>query len=730
MRKSTLQTGMKTPIERFYGIGEKRAEAFHKLNIHTAGELVYHFPRAYEPRGNVKTTASAEDGEVCSLVLTVASEPKAHMIRRGMTIVKFTAFDEAGLCALTFFNQPYIKDMAHKGMVFRFFGKVTREAGGTDFYAPLVERTADKRRVTVSMTNPVMEAVSARAPLRNFVPVYPLTAGISQKLMGSTVRVALSAVSSDLEDYLPEAILEKYDLCPLMEALTSIHTPESMEETEAALRRLAFDELYLFALSMLLAKEHETKRMTTPFSGTDRTPFLNALPYTLTNGQKKVTEAIERDMTGGTLMNRLVVGDVGSGKTVCAAYAVYLALANGKQAAVMAPTEILARQHFEELSLLFASFGYRTELLVGSMTAAAKRKALQNLGNGTSSLVIGTHALIEEAVSFHDLALAVIDEQHRFGASQRRRLAEKAGAVHVLAMSATPIPRTLAMVLYCDTDVSILDEIPPGRQKVDTFHVNESYRARLNAFIRKNIEDGGQVYIVCPAVEEEETLESESGEKLSAHDLIPLGGREEKPKRKAATVFAETLANVFPEYQVAFVHGKLSGREKDRIMTEFAKGDIQILVSTTVIEVGVNVPRATLMIVENAELFGLSALHQLRGRVGRGEKKSYCVLVSDSKTEKARERLKLLCDTNDGFKVAEKDLEMRGPGDFLEQNGVKTRQSGEFSLGIASLERDVKLLYTAFDEAKATLAGDPRLEKEENRLLRKHLQEKKQINIL
>ncbi len=725
MRKNMLERHEQTPIERFYGIGEKRAEAFHKLGIFHARDLVYHFPRAYEPRGNVKTTATAENGEVCSLILTVAAEPKNAMIRRGMTLTKFTAFDEDGMCHITFFNQPYIKDAAHKGMMFRFFGKVVRDEKTVDFYAPLIET---EKKGAVSMTSPVMEAVTPKNPLRSLVPVYPLTAGISQKLMGNTVREALE-ILRDMPDFLPAGLREKHGLSALYEALCRIHMPETQEDTTDAIRRLAFDELYLFALSMMLAKNGEIKRIREPLDMPDRSVFERALPYALTTAQNRVADAIATDMTSGSVMNRLIVGDVGSGKTVMAAFAVYIALANGKQAAIMAPTEILARQHYEELSSFFARFGYRTELLVGSMTASAKKKAVANLVSGVASLVIGTHALIEETVDFHELALAVIDEQHRFGAAQRRKLTEKAGNVHVLTMSATPIPRTLAMVLYCDTDVSIIDEMPPGRQKVDTFLVDERYRRRLNAFIRKNIETGGQVYVVCPAGEEEETLEGEGGEKLSASELILLGGREEKTKRKAATAFAAELASVFPEYRVAFVHGKLNGKEKDRIMTEFADGNIQILVSTTVIEVGVNVPRATLMIVENAELFGLSALHQLRGRVGRGTMKSYCVLVSDSKTEKARERLKLLCETNDGFKVAEKDLEMRGPGDFLEQNGAKTRQSGEFDLGIASLERDVKLLYTAFDEAKLTLARDPKLESEENRGLAARLQEKNRMQI-
>jgi len=711
MRKNLLDVGKDTPIERFYGVGAKRAEAFHKMGIFTASDAVYRFPRAYEPRGNVKTTVSAEDAEICSLILTVADDPKSVMVRKGMTITKFKAFDEDGNCTLIFFNQPYIRDQAARGMTFRFFGKIKRERSG------------------VSMTNPIMEAFGRAGILRDLVPIYSLTAGITQKFMGSVMRESLAAVRSEtdgIKEYLPDEMRSRLGLCGVTEALSMIHEPRVMEETVTAIRRLAFDELFMFALSMMLYGKNEKTACTEAYTNFDDTVFMESLPYALTGAQKRTFEAVANDLKGGTLMNRLIVGDVGSGKTVCAAYAVYLALINGKQAAIMAPTEILARQHYGELSELFGSMGYRVALLVGSMTASAKKKTVMALGLGEVDLVIGTHALIEDTVVFKNLGLCVIDEQHRFGAAQRSALAKKGRNTHVLTMSATPIPRTLAMVVYCDTDVSMIDEMPPGRQKVDTFLVGESYRERLNAFIRKNIEAGGQVYIVCPAVEEEEKLVSESGETLFKNDILSLGGEEEeKPRLKAAVDFAKVLSEeVFPEYRSAFVHGKQSGKEKDRIMNAFAAGEIDILVSTTVIEVGVNVPRATLMIVENAETFGLSALHQLRGRVGRGKRKSYCVLVSDSKTQKARERLGILCKTNDGFAIAQKDLEMRGPGDFLEQSFGKTRQSGEFDLGIASLEKDVKLLYTAFDEAKRLLAEDPSLSLEENRALAKALKER------
>ena len=709
MRKSSLAMGADTPIERFFGIGEKRAAAFHKLGLFTASNFAHFYPRAYEPRGNVKTTETAEDGDVCSLIMTIGTEPKNAMIRRGMTLTKFVAVDEFGDCAITFFNQPYIKDSAHRGMVFRFFGKVKREG------------------MKLSMISPVMEPCGGAVKLRPLVPVYPLTAGISQKLMGATVKCALDAVFADgFSDYLPEAVREKHGLLDLKTALRGIHLPESQADVEMAVRRLAFDSLYFFGLSMSLFGAKEKKTAAVPYHLPRKEAFLSAFSYELTGAQQRTFREIEADMTGGMLMDRLVVGDVGSGKTVCAAYAAFLAMENGTQAAIMAPTEILARQHFEELSAFFERFGYRTALLVGSMTAAQKRRTLDYIAVGAVDLVIGTHALIEEAVTFRELGIAVIDEQHRFGAGQRKALSEKGASVHILTMSATPIPRTLAMVLYFGTDVSIIDEMPPGRQKVDTFVVNESYRARLNAFIRKNVKAGGQVYVVCPAVEEEEVLESESGEKFSGEELIRIGFfDEEKPRRKAAVDFAKTLSEkYFPDLAVAFIHGKMNGKQKDDIMRRFAAGEIQILVSTTVIEVGVNVPRATLMIVENAEVFGLSALHQLRGRVGRGKTKSYCVLVSDSKSEKSRERLKTLSATGNGFEIAEKDLEMRGPGDFLMQVSGKTRQSGEFDLGLATLSGDVALLYIAFEEAKRTLSLDPTLSDASHAALRREVEKR------
>ncbi len=697
------KSGVYSPVTKLYGVGQKRAESFAKLGIENVGDLVFHFPRAYENRGNVKTIDEAEDGELCSFILCVAAPPKTAMIRRGMTLTKLSAVDETGKCGITFFNQPYVRDVLTQGAYFRFYGRIKKTG-----------RTA-------TLASPVFEPVLPHRPLRPLVPIYPLAAGLSQKFVAGAVREALPlALSGEgaLSEYLSHEIREKYSLAELSFALREIHEPGTMEKAEKARRRLAFDEMYLFALQIMREGRKEKTPSTFAFPTPDRAAFLSRLPYAPTGAQKRTFDEIERDMTGGLRMHRLLTGDVGSGKTLCAQYAVYTTVCGGAQAAIMAPTEILARQHYESFYPMFEQMGYKVELLIGAMTATQTRRVCENLLFGITDIVIGTHALIEDTVVFKNLGLVIIDEQHRFGAGQRARLYEKSRDCHMLSMSATPIPRTLAFVLYGDYDLSTLDEMPPGRKTVDTFVVTESYRARLYAFIRKNVEEGGQVYVVCPSVEEQkEVLECENGEKVELSELFTFGMDEEreKPKLFAAVDYAKELAeNVFPDIPVGFVHGKMKSSEKERAMSAFFRGEMKILVSTTVIEVGVNVPSATLMIVENAEMFGLSALHQLRGRVGRGDKQSYCILVSSSKSERATTRLKILKDNHDGYKIAELDLAMRGPGDFIAERGGYVRQSGEASFRLASLSGDTKLLYDAFEAAKATLADDAELTKTEN----------------
>lgn len=703
--------GIYSPITSLYGVGAKRAESFAKLGIENVGELVYHFPRAYENRGNVKTLAQAVDGELCSFILCVAAPPKTAMIRKGMTLTKLSAVDETGKCNITFFNQPYVRDVLVQGAYFRFYGRISKETK------------------TPSLSSPIFEPVVSHKELRPLVPIYPLSAGLSQKFVSGAVREALSlALTGEgaISEHLPHEIREKYSLASLSFALRAIHEPQTFEEAEKARRRLAFDEMFLFALGMMREGKKEKTKSRYAFPKPDRKRFLSAIPYAPTRAQMRTFDEMEVDMTNGVRMHRLLTGDVGSGKTLCAQYAVFTAVCGGAQAAIMAPTEILARQHYESFYPMFEKMGCRVELLIGAMTAAQKRKVCENLRFGITDIVIGTHALIEDTVEFRELGLVIIDEQHRFGASQRARLYEKSRDCHLLSMSATPIPRTLAFVLYGDYDLSTLDEMPPGRKTVDTFVVNESYRERLYAFIRKNVEAGGQVYIVCPSVEEQkEVLEGENGEKVEISELFSfdIDVHEEKPKLFAAVDYAKELSeNIFPDIPVGFVHGKLKSAQKEKVMSAFCAGEIKILVSTTVIEVGVNVPSATLMIVENAEMFGLSALHQLRGRVGRGDKQSYCVLVSGSKSERAATRLKILKDHHDGYKIAELDLAMRGPGDFIAERGGYVRQSGEASFRLASLSGDTKLLYDAFEAAKATLSDDAELAKPENAPLFAHLE--------
>lgn len=709
MRNNSLSLGINTPTENLYGVGAKRAEALARMGIFTALDLACHFPRGYEMRGNVKTVKEAVDGEVCSLMLTIAAPAKSAMIRRSMTVTKVLGCDETGRCSITFFNQPYIRDMLKTGTEARFYGKIERKGGA------------------VSMTSPAVEIARGGVPLRPFVPVYPLTEGISQKLMSSYVRAALDAVFDPsspncLCEGLPYELRKKYGLCDIKYALCQIHCPVDCEAIERAKKRLAFEEMYLFALMLSMAGKNEKSCSGKKFLPADRKSFLSALPFELTGAQKRTIDEIESDMTGGMQMNRLVSGDVGSGKTVCAAYAAYVALQNHTQAALMAPTEILARQHYLDLSPLFEKLGYSCRLLVGATSAAEKKRITADLSAGKIDLLIGTHALIEDTVVFENPGIVITDEQHRFGAGQRERLAKKSGDCHILTMSATPIPRTLALVLFGGLDISAVDELPPGRQKIGTFAVDESYRTRLNGFIRKTVTEGGQVYIVCPAVEEQETFTGEGGEKLSLADIMPLDGERDAVKLKTAVDYAKHLSETeFPDLRVAFIHGKMKSAQKEKTMAEFAAGNIDILVSTTVIEVGVNVPNASLMIVENAEFFGLSQLHQLRGRVGRGKRKSYCILVSDSKNEKSRARLSVMCSTQDGYKIAEKDLELRGPGDFIAQAGGRIRQSGGVEMKFGSLG-DSKLLYDAFAAAEETRRTDPYLALPENEGTRRQIE--------
>lgn len=689
-----------TSVKKLYGVGEKLEKALNGCGVFNVRDLLYRFPRAYQNRADVRQLSDTEShGEFHSYILTIATEPKIAMIRRGMNILKFRAFDESGSVNVTYFNQNYLKDVFHQGSTFRFWGKVIQE----------------KRTLTLS--SPSYDVVSENTFLAPLIPVYPLSSGLNQKLIAKLEREAISNIPLFLTDYLPQTVREENNLATLAYALKNIHFPESEEALSRAIRRLTFDELYLFALSLSKIKSVQREKGAPVMNDVTVDELYSLLPYEPTGAQKRAISEIGRDMTGygmlTTPMNRIVVGDVGSGKTLCALAGAYIATKNGYQCALMAPTEILASQHYESLMPYLSKLNIKCELLTGSTPAKLKKQTLGRLKSGETQFVIGTHALIQTGVEFENLALAITDEQHRFGATQRALLSEKSKASHTLVMSATPIPRTLTFMLYGDLDISLIDEMPPGRKRVDTFVVNEEYRTRLNAFVRKQVENGNQVYIVCPAVEEKR----EDIDNVSDYDPFSIMLDDTQPPLKHAVDYARELKeNIFPDLRVEFIHGKLKGKEKDAIMMDFASGRIDILVSTTVIEVGVNVPNATLMIVENAERFGLSQLHQLRGRVGRGDSQSYCVLVSDSKSATSKERLNIMRTVYDGYTIAERDLQMRGPGDFFSTSN-QIRQSGSLDLGIAKSCTDTGLVHSAFESARKTLLIDPTLSKPENSLL-------------
>ncbi len=700
---------LSAPITTLSGVGEARKKAYDRLGIHSVRDLLYHFPRAFENRGDIRLLSDVRSGEKCAVVLTVSTECRVARVKRGMSILKFRAFDDSGVCEISFFNQEYLRTSFPLGAVFRFYGKV--EKAGNRF----------------TMTSPAFEPYNESRPLPPLFSVYPLTEGLSQKIISTNVAQALRIAAAHLEDHLPEYIRTAEGLATLPWAIKEIHQPFDYQSLHEAKRRLAFDEFFRFALALgTMGKTPRT--MGAPVCAvSDQTmkEFYSALPYQLTGAQARAVAEIRHDMATETAMNRMLVGDVGCGKTVCAAAAMFIAVRSGRQAALMAPTGILATQHASDLLPLFESMGIKGALLTGHTTPAQKKKIYAALTAVDPAkrldVVIGTQALLSEGVSFAAPGLVITDEQHRFGVNQRATLSEKNAHAHLLCMSATPIPRSLALVLYGDLDVSRIDEMPPGRQRVDTFVVDESYRARLDAFIRKNVGEGGQVYVVCPAVEEKPEEDEgliplwadfgrEAGGFEAAAATPPWEMTPSEPDMKAAVQFAQELAARMPDLRVAYVHGKMKAAEKDQVMGDFANGQVQVLVSTTVIEVGVNVPNACLMIVENAERFGLSQLHQLRGRVGRGQRKSYCILVKAGGGDTAKARLEVMRTTYDGYRIAEQDLTQRGPGDFLAPvSGMGIRQSGGFRLQVAEGWQDASLMDHAFNHARAILGDDPEL---------------------
>ncbi len=687
------------------GVGDARKKALSKMGIETVGDLLSCYPRGYQNRGDTLTLREIRekliDGErgPFSAILTISSEPKVNMIRRGMVLMKVRAFDETGSVEITWFNQQYLRDSVHTGMTFRFFGRFSAE------------------KSKMQLNSPIMEKYDEGVTLPDIVPVYPLTAGLNQKFMASITAEALRIGSRELTEYMPTDALEELRLPTYGYTIHTIHRPESLSALESAKRRLVFDELYLMFLSMALGRAVVQKPNSKKLRDTDISEFLSALPFEMTGAQMRSVGEIIGDMSGKTLMNRILTGDVGSGKTAVAEAAAYAAVKNGYRVAIMVPTEILALQHYDSFASLFGKLGISCACLTGSTKKSERERILRGITHSSSDridIVIGTHALISDGVEIDELGLAIIDEQHRFGVNQRAALFEKAKNVHSLVMSATPIPRTLTLAAYGSIDVSRIDELPAGRQKIDTFIVNEGYRERLNGFIKKQAEEGHQTYVVCPAVEEKEEKQTDI-ENAATFELFDVDITiDTSLPLKAATAHADYLADSLPELNVGFVHGKLKSAEKERVMNEFADGNVDVLVSTTVIEVGVNVPNATLMIVENAERFGLSQLHQLRGRVGRGDAKSYFILVSDTKDPAAMDRLRAVKSTTDGFEIAEYDLQMRGPGDFFGEGGT-IRQHGQMSLQLAATCRDTVLIERASFYANRTLGDDPHLTSEANR---------------
>ena len=681
-----------TPVTALSGVGKARAEALCRLGIDTLGDLVYHFPRAFENRADVRLLSKCDFDVPSSFILTVKTEARTARLPKGLTVSKLRMFDESGYCDITFFNSPFIKDVFRIGSTFRIFGKPALKKGKIEF------------------TNPKYEPYVEGIPLPDLIPIYPKTDGLSSKQIDKLIKLAIDEIVPTLKDPLPESVRLKYSLPSLTYALKNAHFPESEKALTASLSRLAFDELLTFGLGISISAVRKTCGKGIKFSPCSLTPITDRLPYELTPSQKAAVNDVYKDTVignGGAVspMARIIVGDVGCGKTVCAVMAMYIAVKSGYQAALMVPTEILARQHFEDVSELLSPLGIKVELLLGSTSAKEKRRIGSAILDGSADIIIGTHSLISDGVNFGRLGLVITDEQHRFGVAQRAALKEKSKTAHLLVMSATPIPRTLALTIYGDLDVSRITDMPKGRTKVDTYVVGEDYRVRLNDFIMKQIRLGGQCYVVCPSIESHEgdgnemVLDKRAGF-LPARSL----------NLKNATEYAEQLKKSLPTARIALLHGKMKGTEKDSVMHDFANGNIDVLVSTTVIEVGVNVPNASLIIVENAERFGLSQLHQLRGRVGRGARKSYCVLVSDAHAEKSLARLEVMRTVYDGYEIAERDLALRGPGEFFSSNSDNNlRQSGGFSFKFASLCNDSELFSAAFSTAKSIADADPGL---------------------
>ena len=643
-----MAISLDTSIQYLTGVGPKRAALYQKLDIHTVRDLLYYFPRSYIDLTAPCDIAAMPLFEQCAVRARVVAKSAPQYIRRGMTLFRVKVADDSGSMVITFFNAKYAVEALKYDTEYIFYGR----SGGT-----LTRR---------EMASPSIYPADLPNAL---IPVYPLTQGLSSKMVGANISQALQLLGEELDDPIPAFIRQEYHLCHLQFALRNIHLPTDRESAEIARRRLIFEELLMLALSLRSVRDDTYTQTSYVCGKADLQPFFDQMPFTLTGAQQRAIDQVRQDLAKNTPMNRLVQGDVGSGKTMVAAAASYIAFQNHYMSALMAPTEILAQQHYHGLSKLLEPLGMRLGLLCGSMTAKEKRDIKERIALGMVDLVIGTHALISKDVDLPNLALVVTDEQHRFGVRQRASLSEKSNHPHTLVMSATPIPRTLALMIYGDLDVSSIDELPPNRQPVKTYVISSKIKERAYNFLKDHLDRGLQGYIVCPLVEAMETTPAN------------LQNAEE---------YADTLARgPFQNYRVGVLHGKMRAKDREVIMQQFASGEIQLLVSTTVIEVGVDVPNAVIMMVENAERFGLSQLHQLRGRVGRGSVQSYCILISDTQNPDTKQRLQVLHQTNDGFKVAEYDLKARGPGDFLgkRQHGLPQLKIADLSSSMDTMEQ-------------------------------------------
>lgn len=668
-------------IKYIKGVGPNRATLLNKLGIYNLKDLITYFPREHEDRGKVKGIAELEDGEEALICAYPVARMNEVRIRGNLTLCKLIVRDETGTCQITWYNQSYLKNTFKPNERYKFFGKVSKKYGKAE------------------MQSPVYELENSNRNTGKIIPIYPLTYSLTQNTIRKIIENGLGEIEGKLEETLPKYILDKYNLYDYNTAIKQIHFPDNFANFNLAKKRLVFEELFSMQLALLsLKNKYEIKKPGIEFSKDAKmSDVIDILPFKPTGAQRRVLEEIDRDMESNKPMNRLLQGDVGSGKTVVALIAAYKAVKSGYQAVIMAPTAILATQHLETFNDILKDSGIRCELLISGITKKKKTEMLERLEKGEIDILIGTHAVLEENVKFNKLGLVVTDEQHRFGVRQRSIIVEKGNNPDVLVMTATPIPRTLALILYGDLDISIIDELPPNRKKIETYAVTKGMEQRVNNFIIKNVQEGRQCYVVCPLVEENEEIDAKS----------------------VMEIYETYKTKEFPDLRVEYLHGKMKQKEKDAIMEEFKNGNIDILISTTVIEVGVNVPNSNIMIIENAERFGLAQLHQLRGRVGRGEHQSYCILKYQGNSQIIRERMKVISSTNDGFVISEKDLELRGSGEFF-----GTKQHGIPEFKIANLFEDIGILKQVQGIAMEIIDKDPLLESEKNKPLRKLVDEK------